>query len=66
LRNSTDFEFERNIASINKELSSNLETVFICTDPAYSHISSTVVRDVLRHGGDATSFLPNALQNETF
>jgi pantetheine-phosphate adenylyltransferase len=65
LRNSTDFEFERNIASVNKELLPGLETVFINTELAYSHISSTVVRDVLRHGGDATSFLPNALKNET-
>lgn len=63
LRNSADFEFERNIASINKDLSANLETIFMCTELAYSHISSTVVRDVLRHGGDVTPFLPNALKD---
>jgi len=61
LRNATDFEFERNIASINKDLLPDLETVFMCTEPAYSHISSTVVRDVLRHGGDVSIFLPNKI-----
>jgi len=64
LRNASDFEFERNIASINKDLCPNVETIFICTESAYSHISSTVVRDVLRHGGDVTAFLPNVLKNE--
>ncbi|MDR1950813.1 MAG: pantetheine-phosphate adenylyltransferase [Bacteroidales bacterium] len=61
LRNSADFEFERNIASVNKDLLPNLETVFMCTEPAFSHISSSVVRDILRHNGDATLFLPNVL-----
>jgi pantetheine-phosphate adenylyltransferase len=61
LRSATDFEFERNLASISKDLSSNLETIFISTEPAYSHISSTIVRDILRHGGDATPFLPNCI-----
>ncbi|MDR1951068.1 MAG: pantetheine-phosphate adenylyltransferase [Bacteroidales bacterium] len=58
LRSVADFEFERNIASINKKLLPNLETVFMCTDLAYSHISSTIVRDILRQGGDVTDFLP--------
>ena len=64
LRNVSDFEFERNIAAANKTLLPNLETVFICTALEYSHISSTVVREVLRHGGDATAFLPNVLSND--
>jgi len=65
LRNVSDFEFERNLASINKDLYSNLETIFMCTELAYSHISATLVRDVLRHGGDVSAFLPNKLKNET-
>ena len=64
LRNVSDFEFERNIAAANKELLPNLETVFMCTALEYSHISSTVVRDVLRYGGDVKVFLPNALQSD--
>ncbi len=63
LRNIVDFEFERNIAMINKELLPNLETVFMFTEPAYSHISSTVVRDVMQHGGDVAKFLPDALKS---
>ncbi|MCL2417227.1 MAG: pantetheine-phosphate adenylyltransferase [Bacteroidales bacterium] len=66
LRNATDFEFERDIASFNKDLSPNLETLFMLTELAYSHISSSVVREVLRHNGDIAKFLPNALKNETF
>ena len=61
LRNFVDFEFERNIAMINKELLPNLETVFMFTEPEYSHISSTVVRDVMQHGGDVAKFLPEKL-----
>jgi pantetheine-phosphate adenylyltransferase len=64
LRNAADFEFEHNLAAINKELSSNLETIFICTELAYSHISSSVVRDILHYGGDATPFLPNVLKDD--
>jgi pantetheine-phosphate adenylyltransferase len=62
LRSAADFEFERNIASINKDLLPDLETIFICTEPAYSHISSTFVRDILRHGGDVAIFLPKVLK----
>jgi len=64
LRNATDFEFERDIAFFNKDLSPNLETVFILTDPEFSHVSSSVVREVLRHGGDVAKFLPDIIKNE--
>ncbi len=64
LRNIADFEYERNVAMINKDLLPNLETVFMFTEPIYSHISSTVVRDVLLHGGDVSDFLPDALRGE--
>ena len=64
LRNVSDFEFERNIASVNKDLYPNVETIFMCTELTYSHISSTVVRDVLLHGGDVTAFLPNVLKED--
>jgi pantetheine-phosphate adenylyltransferase len=64
LRNATDFEFERDIAFFNKDLSPNLETVFILTDPEFSHVSSSVVREVLRYGGNVEKFLPDILKNE--
>ena len=62
LRNATDFEFERDIAFFNKDLSPNLETVFILTDPEFSHVSSSVVREVLRHGGNVEKLLPDAVK----
>ena len=64
LRSVADFEYERNIAAINTELLPILETVFMFTAPEYSHISSTIVRDVMHHGGDITRFLPEALKGE--
>ena len=50
LRNTTDFEFENSISQINKDLNSNLETVFLITSPKLAPISSTIIRDVIRYG----------------
>jgi len=57
LRSVSDFEYERTIADANKHLV-GLETVILNTDPSYSFISSTVVRDLLTYGKDITAFLP--------
>jgi pantetheine-phosphate adenylyltransferase len=57
LRNSGDFEFEKAIAHTNRKLS-DLETVFLLTSSAYSYISSSIVRDVIRNGGDCSSLVP--------
>lgn len=59
LRNPTDFQYEKDIAEANKLLWPELETIFIPTRPEFSSISSSVVRDVYRHGGDCSSFLPD-------
>jgi len=61
LRTAADFEYERAIAQMNKMLFSDLETVFILTMPEHSMISSTIVREVIRHGGDASRFIPKAI-----
>lgn len=58
LRNHQDFEFERSIAQMNRELNDEIETVFLFTDPKYSAINSTIVRDIYRHGGEVSQFLP--------
>lgn len=58
LRSSADFEFERGIAQMNKAMATDIETVFILTAPELSAINSTIVRDILRHGGDASQFVP--------
>ncbi len=62
LRTSADFEFERSIAQINKKLYPNIETVFLLTMPEYSALNSSVVRDILRHGGDPADFIPKGLK----
>ena len=61
LRNSQDFNFERNIAQMNKELNSNIETVFIITPPELSHISSSIIRDIIKNGGDVKKFVPKEI-----
>jgi pantetheine-phosphate adenylyltransferase len=58
LRNSIDFEYEQSIASMNKALNPEIETVFLFTDPALQPISSTIVREIHRSGGDIGQFVP--------
>lgn len=58
LRTASDFEYERAIAQVNKKMKPNIETVFLLTSPENSSITSTIVRDIIRHGGDASDFLP--------
>ncbi len=61
LRTSADFEFERAIGQVNKSMAPGIETVFLLTAPEHSFINSTIVRDVLKNGGDASGFLPLAI-----
>lgn len=63
LRNSADFGFERNIAQMNNALFPKVETIFIVTDPPLSAISSTIVREIIRFNGDASSFVPDGMLN---
>jgi pantetheine-phosphate adenylyltransferase len=62
LRNPADFEFEKAIAQTNRELYKDVETVFLLTAARYAYISSSIVRDVLRHGGDYRSLVPEGLE----
>lgn len=61
LRNSVDFQYERNIARINQELYSDLETIFILTKPEETAISSSFVREILLFGGDVKKFIPKEI-----
>lgn len=61
LRTSADFEFERSIGQINRKLYPGIETVFILTAPEYTSLNSSIVRDILRHGGDANQFVPEGI-----
>ena len=58
LRNTTDFEYENGISQINKFLNTELETVFLITSPELAPISSSIIREVHKYGGDVSSFLP--------
>lgn len=62
IRNQQDFEFERSIAQMNKQLNPEIETVFLFTELAYSAINSSIVRDIIRNGGEARQFLPKNIQ----
>ena len=57
LRSVRDFEYERDIAEINR-MEGGLETVFLLTEPKYASISSSVVRELLDFGKDVSRFLP--------
>ena len=61
LRNSLDFEYEKPIAYGNQHINTELETVFLLTSPLLGAISSTIIRDIHRFGGDVTAFLPYAM-----
>lgn len=58
VRSTQDFEYERNIAEANKQLS-GIETVLLYTRPEYAHISSTLVRDLHSHGKDIAAYIPD-------
>ena len=62
LRNSSDFEYEKTISQVNHILTGGLETVFLISAPNFSHISSTIVREVIKGGGDVEPFLPKGVK----
>lgn len=66
LRTSADFEFERAIAQVNKQMYPEIETVFLLTIPEHTPINSTIVRDIIAHGGDPSRFLPKKLDKREF
>lgn len=62
LRNASDFDYEKTISQLNHIVGQGLETVFLISAPEYSHISSTIVREIIKGGGDASSFLPKQIK----
>ena len=62
LRTAADFEYERAIAQVNKAMYEGIETVFLLTMPEHTPINSSIVRDVLRHGGDVSKFIPEKMK----
>lgn len=61
IRYVNDFEYEKAIADMNRSLADNIETVFLTCLPQFTSVASTLVRDVLRNGGDVAKFLPKAV-----
>ncbi|UII27271.1 pantetheine-phosphate adenylyltransferase [Fulvivirga maritima] len=61
LRNTTDFEYENSIAQVNKYLYEHLESVFLITSPELAAISSSIIREVHRYGGNVDDFIPYKL-----
>ena len=62
LRTTADFEFEKAIAQMNRALDPRLETVFILPLPEHSAINSTIIRDIIKNGGDASPFVPKSIR----
>ncbi|HEV8284863.1 MAG TPA: pantetheine-phosphate adenylyltransferase [Chitinophagaceae bacterium] len=58
IRYVSDFEYEKTIADANRTLDNSIETIFLTGEPKYTSVASTIVRDIIRNGGDASHFLP--------
>ena len=61
IRYVSDFEYEKTIADANRTLDSSIETIFLTGEPKYTSVASTIVRDIIRNGGDASHFLPDVV-----
>ncbi len=61
LRTSADFEFERGVAQVNLKLESDIETVFLLALPEYVMVTSSIVREVHKHGGNIEQFIPEQI-----
>jgi pantetheine-phosphate adenylyltransferase len=58
IRYVSDFEYEKTIADANRTMDRSIETIFLTGEPKYTSVASTIVRDIIRNGGDASHFLP--------
>jgi pantetheine-phosphate adenylyltransferase len=62
LRQSSDFDYEKTISQLNHIIGDNLETIFLISKPEYSHISSTIVREIIKGDGDVSKFVPEVIE----
>jgi pantetheine-phosphate adenylyltransferase len=63
IRYVSDFEYEKTIADANRTLDKSIETIFLTGEPKYTSVASTIVRDIIRNGGNAGPFLPDVVYN---
>ena len=61
LRNTTDFEYENSISQVNRDLNTELETVFLITSPELAAVNSSIIREVHKYEGDVSKYLPYTL-----
>ena len=66
LRAVSDFEYEFQMALINRKLNPELDTVFLASDSSYTYLSSSAVKNVASHGGDISNFVPAVIHDEVF
>lgn len=64
LRNASDFDYEKTISQLNSIIGDGLETLFLISKPQFSHISSTIVREIIKGGGDVKDFVPPMIAQE--
>lgn len=64
LRNSSDFDYEKTISQLNNIIGEGIETVFLISHPSKSHISSTIVREIIKGKGDVSAFVPELISND--
>ncbi|MCB0400589.1 MAG: pantetheine-phosphate adenylyltransferase [Flavobacteriales bacterium] len=63
IRNAIDYNYENSIAQMNKMMHSDIETLFLPTNPELSAINSTIVRDIFVNGGDISKFVPASIKD---
>jgi pantetheine-phosphate adenylyltransferase len=61
LRSVTDFEYESNIAKMNRMMDPAIETIFMLAQPEFSAVHSTIIREIIKHGGDVSQFIPSGI-----
>ena len=62
LRNTIDFEYEKNLANINSKLDNGIKTMFLLANPEHSEISSSAIRELVKYHKDLTQFVPKNVQ----
>lgn len=63
LRSAADYEYEANIAKMNRLMEPSIETVFMLALPEFSGIHSTIIREIIKHGGDVKQFIPDRVKS---
>jgi pantetheine-phosphate adenylyltransferase len=64
LRNSSDFDYEKTISQLNTIIGKDVETIFLISQPEYSHISSTIVREIIKGHADVRPFVPSIIADD--